>query len=79
MSERLTFDTVIATRNRPEALALSIPLILGQSRHRQFRRPSCGEIGGGEGREGLAWGGHLAASKKQVNSWMLQDQGVSKT
>lgn len=32
MSERLTFDTVIATRNRPEALALSIPLILGQSR-----------------------------------------------
>ncbi len=28
----LTFDVVIATRNRPEALALSIPLILGQSR-----------------------------------------------
>jgi GT2 family glycosyltransferase len=29
---RLDFDVVIATRNRPEALALSIPLILGQSR-----------------------------------------------
>lgn len=29
---RLTFDAVIATRNRPEALALSIPLLLGQSR-----------------------------------------------
>lgn len=29
---RLTFDVVIATRNRPEALALSIPLLLGQSR-----------------------------------------------
>jgi len=28
----LSFDVVIATRNRPEALALSIPLILGQSR-----------------------------------------------
>lgn len=28
----LTFDVVIATRNRPDALALSIPLILGQSR-----------------------------------------------
>ena len=28
----LTFDIVIATRNRPEALALSIPLMLGQSR-----------------------------------------------
>ena len=28
----LTFDVVIATRNRPEALVLSIPLILGQSR-----------------------------------------------
>jgi glycosyltransferase involved in cell wall biosynthesis len=28
----LSFDIVIATRNRPEALALSIPLILGQSR-----------------------------------------------
>ncbi len=32
MSSLLTFDVVIATRNRPEALALSIPLILGQSR-----------------------------------------------
>ena len=29
---RLDFDVVIATRNRPEALALSIPLILAQSR-----------------------------------------------
>jgi GT2 family glycosyltransferase len=29
---QLDFDVVIATRNRPEALALSIPLILGQSR-----------------------------------------------
>lgn len=28
----LTFDVVIATRNRPEALALTIPLLLGQSR-----------------------------------------------
>ncbi len=28
----LSFDVVIATRNRPEALALSIPLILGQDR-----------------------------------------------
>jgi glycosyltransferase involved in cell wall biosynthesis len=28
----LDFDVVIATRNRPQALALSIPLILGQSR-----------------------------------------------
>jgi hypothetical protein len=28
----LTFDVVIATRNRPEALALSIPLLLRQSR-----------------------------------------------
>lgn len=28
----LSFDVVIATRNRPDALALSIPLILGQSR-----------------------------------------------
>ena len=28
----LGFDVVIATRNRPQALALSIPLILGQSR-----------------------------------------------
>ena len=28
----LSFDIVIATRNRPEALALSIPLMLGQSR-----------------------------------------------
>lgn len=28
----LTFDVVIATRNRPEALALSIPVILAQSR-----------------------------------------------
>jgi glycosyltransferase involved in cell wall biosynthesis len=28
----LTFDVVIATRNRPEALALSIPLLLAQSR-----------------------------------------------
>ena len=35
MSDRLTFDTVIATRNRPEALALSIPLILRQSRQTQ--------------------------------------------
>ena len=32
MSPSLTFDTMIATRNRPEALAPSIPLILGQSR-----------------------------------------------
>lgn len=32
MLEELTFDIVIATRNRPEALALSIPLILEQSR-----------------------------------------------
>ncbi len=31
-SRPLEFDVVIATRNRPEALALSIPLILGQSR-----------------------------------------------
>ncbi len=31
-TRRLDFDVVIATRNRPEALALSIPLILGQSR-----------------------------------------------
>ena len=31
-SARLTFDAVIATRNRPEALALSIPLILSQDR-----------------------------------------------
>jgi glycosyltransferase involved in cell wall biosynthesis len=31
-ARRLDFDVVIATRNRPEALALSIPLILGQSR-----------------------------------------------
>jgi len=30
--DRLGFDVVIATRNRPEALALSIPLILAQSR-----------------------------------------------
>ena len=29
---RLDFDVVIATRNRPQALELSIPLILGQSR-----------------------------------------------
>lgn len=28
----LTFDVVIATRNRPDALALSIPLLLAQSR-----------------------------------------------
>lgn len=28
----LRFDIVIATRNRPEALALSVPLMLGQSR-----------------------------------------------
>lgn len=28
----LSFDIVIATRNRPEALAISIPLILGQDR-----------------------------------------------
>lgn len=28
----LTFDVVIATRNRPEALALTIPLLLSQSR-----------------------------------------------
>src|SRR5699024_3280194 len=28
----LDFDVVIATRNRPKALELSIPLILGQSR-----------------------------------------------
>lgn len=34
MSSRntLTFDIVIATRNRPDALALSIPLLLSQSR-----------------------------------------------
>lgn len=32
MTAPLTFDIVIATRNRPEALALSIPLLLGQSR-----------------------------------------------
>jgi glycosyltransferase involved in cell wall biosynthesis len=31
-SRTLDFDVAIATRNRPEALALSIPLILGQSR-----------------------------------------------
>jgi glycosyltransferase involved in cell wall biosynthesis len=31
-AQRLDFDVVIATRNRPQALALSIPLILGQSR-----------------------------------------------
>ena len=31
-ARQLDFDVVIATRNRPEALALSIPLILGQSR-----------------------------------------------
>ena len=31
-ARRLDFDVVIATRNRPQALALSIPLILGQSR-----------------------------------------------
>lgn len=30
--DHLTFDIVIATRNRPDALALSIPLMLGQSR-----------------------------------------------
>ena len=30
--DRLGFDVVIATRNRAEALALSIPLILAQSR-----------------------------------------------
>ena len=29
---RLTYDAVIATRNRPEALALSLPLLLRQSR-----------------------------------------------
>ncbi|MDK3074581.1 glycosyltransferase [Sedimentitalea sp. JM2-8] len=29
---RLSYSAVIATRNRPEALALSLPLILGQSR-----------------------------------------------
>jgi GT2 family glycosyltransferase len=34
-ARRLDFDVVIATRNRPEALALSIPLILGQSRRPQ--------------------------------------------
>ena len=34
-AQRLDFDVVIATRNRPEALALSIPLILGQSRRPQ--------------------------------------------
>ena len=28
----LGFDIVLATRNRPEALALSIPLMLSQSR-----------------------------------------------
>ena len=32
MDNRLTFDVVIATRNRPEALALTIPLLLSQSR-----------------------------------------------
>lgn len=32
MPETLTYDVVMATRNRPEAVALSIPLILGQSR-----------------------------------------------
>ena len=32
MARRVDFDVVIATRNRPQALALSIPLILGQSR-----------------------------------------------
>jgi glycosyltransferase involved in cell wall biosynthesis len=31
-AQRLDFDVVIATRNRPQALELSIPLILGQSR-----------------------------------------------
>jgi len=31
-AQQLTFDVVIATRNRPEALALSIPLLLEQSR-----------------------------------------------
>jgi glycosyltransferase involved in cell wall biosynthesis len=31
-ARRLDFDVVIATRNRPQALLLSIPLILGQSR-----------------------------------------------
>lgn len=31
-ASRLSYDVVIATRNRPEALALSIPLVLGQSR-----------------------------------------------
>ncbi|MFW2541557.1 glycosyltransferase family 2 protein [Primorskyibacter sp. 2E107] len=30
--DRLTFDVVIATRNRPDALALTIPLLLEQSR-----------------------------------------------
>ena len=34
-TRQLDFDVVIATRNRPEALALSIPLILGQSRQPQ--------------------------------------------
>jgi len=29
---QLCYDAVIATRNRPEALALSLPLLLGQSR-----------------------------------------------
>ncbi len=32
IADALRFDVVIATRNRPEALALSIPLILSQSR-----------------------------------------------
>ncbi|EIE49065.1 hypothetical protein AL035_16160 [Salipiger aestuarii] len=31
-AQALSFDVVIATRNRPEALALTIPLLLGQSR-----------------------------------------------
>ena len=31
-SSRLTYDAVIATRNRAEALVLSIPLLIGQSR-----------------------------------------------
>lgn len=34
-NKRLSFDVVIATRNRPQALALSIPLLLGQSRQPQ--------------------------------------------
>ncbi len=33
--QRLSYDAVIATRNRPEALALSIPLLLSQSRSPQ--------------------------------------------